>query len=186
MPVDQRLEEINDLVKRFGDFPGRLRTKVTGAIAVQVLRQHLIQNGVSVSTRDVFIKGIPIELDLIIPRRGAEPECGILYRPQDVVAVLEVKYSGIYSRESLESIKKNFDQIQVKHQHICCTCVVVLEREGFKYAATRASLGHPAYTLHLWAGTKERVEPTGEWEALLQHLRETCQQLEHPLDSEVR
>jgi hypothetical protein len=105
MPVDRRLKEIKDIVKDFGNFPGRLRTKVTGAIAVQILRQHLIQNGIPISHRDVFIKGIPIEFDLIVPKKEAESECGILNQPQDVAAVIEVKYSGIYSKESLEAIK---------------------------------------------------------------------------------
>jgi hypothetical protein len=49
MLVDQRLKEINNLGEDLGDFPGRLRTKVAGAIAVQVLRQHLTRNGVPVS-----------------------------------------------------------------------------------------------------------------------------------------
>lgn len=176
---DQRLEEIIKLVKEFGDFAGKQMRKVTGAIAVQVLRQHLDRNGVSVSDHDVFIKGIPIELDLVVPRREAELECGILYRPQDVAAVLEVKYSGIYSKESLAAIKKNFDYIREKHQHICCTCVVVLERESFPNKATEANLGHPVHTLHWWSGRRENAKQTGEWETLLTRLQGAYQKLDN-------
>ena len=45
-------------------------SKFTGALTIEVLRLHLKRNGIPVSRRDVFIKGVGIEVDLIIPRPG--------------------------------------------------------------------------------------------------------------------
>ncbi len=48
----------------------------------------------------------------------------------------------------------------------------MMESRGFKHAATTETLGYPAYTLHWWSGAREQAEQTGDWERLLEQLRQ--------------
>ena len=50
--------------------------------ARQAYRQG--QYGISTSHRDVFIKDVPVEIDIIIPRIAAVPAHGICYEADDV------------------------------------------------------------------------------------------------------
>lgn len=154
--------EINAAVEDFGDIKPRARTKFTGAATVEALRRHLTQNGIPVSSRDVFIKGITVEIDLLVPKLGATSELDLVYKPHDVAALLEVKYSGIYGRDVVPNLRATFDKITDEYQHIQCAYVTMMEQRGFKYAATREILGYPAYTLHWWSGTREEAEQTGD------------------------
>ncbi len=47
--------------------------KFEGHLAVETLKQALADEGIASSARDVFVKGVPVELDLLIPRIGASP-----------------------------------------------------------------------------------------------------------------
>jgi hypothetical protein len=70
-------------------------TKVSGAMAAELIKKVLADEGIPTSARDVFIRGIPLEIDLIVPRRGQKPSLGLLYEPQQVAAALEIKKDGI-------------------------------------------------------------------------------------------
>lgn len=164
------LTKINDGLTRFGDVPPRLRTKLTGALATEVVREHLLLEGFQVSQRDVFIRGLPAELDLLI-YSGAKPENGLIYEPTDVRGILEIKYSGIYDRQVIPRLRDCFAAIRSKCPTVFCACGVIHERQGFRFAATSTDLGHPVYTLHWWSGKRRNARNTGEWERLIKDLR---------------
>lgn len=100
------------------------------------------------------------------------PKFDLIYEPRDVVAVLELKYSGIYNSEVVPRLKTVFDNITSEHQHIQCAYVTIMERSGFKHAATEEALGDKVSTLHLWSGAREKAEQTGDWEKLLAFLKQ--------------
>jgi hypothetical protein len=170
MAVHPIFLEINAAIKDFGDIQPRARTKFTGAATIEALRRHLKQNDIPVSNRDVFIKGIPVEIDRLVPKPSIGSELDLVYRPQDVAAVLEVKYSGIYRGDVVSNLRDTFNRITDEYQHIRCVYVTMMERRGFKQAATTENLGYPAYTLHWWSGTREQAEQTGDWEQLRQAI----------------
>jgi hypothetical protein len=166
------LNEINKSLRRFGEVKAGLRRKLTGALTVEVVREHLLREGLTTSQRDVFIRGLTPEIDLLLPSAGARPEHDLVYEPEDVCAVLEIKYSGVYDRQVIPRLRRCFAAIQLKCPKVYCACVVVHERQGFPYAAKSEDLGYDVYTLHWWSGTRQNAQYTaGEWEKLVAKLR---------------
>ena len=80
-------------------------SKFAGAAATEILRRALAREGIATSARDVFIRGIGLEVDLVITRRMIKPEMGLIYEPQDVAIALEVKKSGSYGKGGLEKLR---------------------------------------------------------------------------------
>lgn len=61
------------------------RNKLAGAVTLEIIKSVLAVEGIPTSARDVFVKGVPVEIDLIVPRRGANPSLGgILYEASQV------------------------------------------------------------------------------------------------------
>jgi len=165
------LRDIQSASESFSSFPPRRRTKVTGALAVEVIRHHLELEGIPVSRRDVFLAGMPFEIDLLVPGHNARPMFELVYAPEQVAAVLEIKYSGIYSRDEVQKLKGQFDAITRHHSHIRCHFVTVFENKDFKYQATQLSLGYPVHTLHWTNRRRDSFERTDGWGTLVTELR---------------
>jgi hypothetical protein len=147
-------EEVNRITKPFSSVPKRERTKLTGALAIEAVRNHLLKSGFTVSARDVFINGIPTEFDMLVVRPTAKPAFGIVYKPADVTAVLEIKFSGAYSQQVLPHLRQLFDRVKAAHRHIQCIYLTVCERRTYKYRITSKALGWPAFTLNWWTDYK--------------------------------
>jgi len=47
--------------------------KFSGALTVQIIRRALEKHGVRASPRDVFMRGLPFEIDVLVAKRGTEP-----------------------------------------------------------------------------------------------------------------
>lgn len=143
--------------------------KYAGALTVELIKRALEERGITVSARDVFIKGIPIEIDLLIPKKDAIPEYGLLYQPEDVLAAIEIKNAGSFGDRTIATIKKNFLTINQHHAKIRCFYVTLTERKGFKWAISEQNIGYPAYTLfwHWGSGRNRKLESTGDWEKLI-------------------
>lgn len=107
---------------------------------------------------------------MLVLKPGATSDLDLVYKPQDVAAVLEVKYSGIYGRDVVTKLRDTFDRITGEYQHIQCAYVTIMEQRSFKDAATTETLGYPAYTLHWWSGTREQAKQTEDWEQLRQAI----------------
>lgn len=121
------LDEIKAIAESFSSVPPRQRTKVTGALAIEVIRRHLREAGIPVSARDVFVQGNPTEFDTLVVRASAGPVWGIVYEPRDVAAILEIKYSGVYSQDVPTALQRSFHRIKEKHPHIECVYLTVCE-----------------------------------------------------------
>jgi hypothetical protein len=92
--------QVWDATERFGKCG-----EFGGAATVEIVKHALKQEGIVTSARDVFVRGVPLEIDLIIPHRGAQPSVGgILYEPLEVAVALEIKKSGCYGKQSLALI----------------------------------------------------------------------------------
>lgn len=151
--------------------------KFAGTVTVEVIKLALEKHGILTSPRDVFIKGLPIEIDLLISTREAVPEHSILYEPQDVLLVLEIKNYGSFGESTISSIKKNFQRIRQLNKEICCAYITLVERKGYKWAISRENTGFPSYTLfwHHGSGRNFKIELTGDWKKLLDDINKIIQ-----------
>ncbi len=144
--------------------------KFCGSFTAEEIRKRLLRHGLSVSRQDVFIRNIPIEIDLLIPRLGAKARShGLVYEPEDVLAVLEIKYRGTFSGDAVGRIRENFRTIQQANKSISCFYLTVTETLGYKNAVTRQSLGYPAYTLYWYI--KGKHKKTNDWNKLVARLK---------------
>ncbi len=164
---------LNRVLKAKDEF-GPKCGKYLGAVAIELIRAALKEHDCPVSQSDCFIKGIPVEIDLLIPRQSTTPENGILDQPQDVLIALEIKAHGAYGEKAASSIRRNFLAIQEKNESIRCFYITLMERKGYKWAITDSSLAFPEYTLFLYSGKRESHEPTGDWQGLLSDIKSIC------------
>jgi hypothetical protein len=63
MDAQELFKEIEKAQEPFG----RSRyAKFSGSVTVELIRKALLSHGINTSYRDVFIKGLPLEIDLLI------------------------------------------------------------------------------------------------------------------------
>ena len=152
-------------------------TKFVGALTIEILRKELAKVGFNVSNRDVFIEGIPNELDLLIVKAGKQPEENIVYGSEDVLSVLEIKFRGSYGEASLQKIREVFSSIKKANKDIKCFYVPVSENMNYKYRITKEKLGYECFELLTRESSLEsalkrgRIRTTGDWNRLLSKLR---------------
>lgn len=145
--------------------------KFSGAVTVEILRDALGREGIPTSPRDVFIRDIPLEIDLVVPRKGQEPVWAVLYKPEQVAVALEVKNSGCFGQRALKKIKQDF--IRCRKRGICCAYVTFEEKRSYCWKATAKRLRAPCFTLAWHKVTGGAFEPTADWGALLKFIRQS-------------
>lgn len=101
-------------------------SKFAGAVTVEMLKSALIAQGIHMSPRDVFIKGVPSEIDILFPKRAAKPQHDLIYEPSDVLAVLEVKNAGSFGDATLAAIRRTFGRVQRANSAIYCAYVTLI------------------------------------------------------------
>ena len=80
--------------------------KLRGAVASELLRQELdryiTEHGkpLKVSPVNAYIAGSKFEYDLLVVKPNADAYMGLVYRPEDVVAVIESKAGGLFDVEA--------------------------------------------------------------------------------------
>jgi hypothetical protein len=166
-----------EILNKILDYRKRTRsTKFVGAMTIELLRKDLMELGLNVSNRDIFIEGVPNELDLLVAKKGTNPEENLVYRPDDILAVLEVKFRGSYGKSSVVKIKKVFDSIKAANKSIECYYVSVSENRRYKHRITRDNLGYQCFEFFTRESNLEsalrngRIAPTGDWERLRSKL----------------
>lgn len=171
------MQNLYDEINRIYDetFPDFYCKKFSGALAVELMKRSLKQSGVPVSPRDVFIKGVGIEIDLIVPKLGVRPKHNLIYEAQDVIAAMEIKYRGTFALDAVDKIRANFEKIQQVNKHIQCLYITVIETKGYKGAVLTKNLKYPAYTFNWWCGNKLGVKPSKDWNKLVHKLTSMLQ-----------
>jgi len=152
---------IREEKKQFGCKCG----KYAGALTIEVIRSALKTIPVNVSPRDSFIRGVAIEFDLMIVADGVSPAHNVLYRPKDVLAVVEIKNYGSFGDRTIQKVRADFETASRACPNLTCMYVTLVEREGFRWAVTRKNTGYPAYTLFSHRG--ENFWSTGDWRRFL-------------------
>jgi hypothetical protein len=170
MDAKQILDRVREAKDGFG---AKWPKKYSGAVTVEVIGEALRDAGYNVSPRDSFIRGIPIEVDLLVVRPGVEPQFGCLYEPSDVLVAIEIKNSGSFTKSCIETTRNNFKKITKANAEIRCCYVTLTERETYKWRVTNDNLGHPyrAFTIFWHRGSKNiDYQDTGDWQKFLDKL----------------
>lgn len=110
-------------------------TKFVGAITIELLRKEFAKLDFNVSNRDVFIEGVTNELDLLIAKKGVLAEADLVYDPEDVLAVFEVKFRGSYGKKSINHIKAVFDSVTSANNKIKCFYLTISENSKYAHRA---------------------------------------------------
>jgi hypothetical protein len=159
-----------------GSFGPKCPRKYIGALTIECIRRSLAEHGIRTSPRDVFITGVRMEIDMIVPRSRTIPENGVLYKGDDALAAIEVKNHGVFGKgsSSCERLRQSFQEIQSKYPKIWCAYVTLSERESYKNKITTENLGFPAYTL-FWdpTGKRHHYESTGHWMLFVNELKKS-------------
>lgn len=152
--------------------------KFIGALTTELIRTELLKYGFYVSNRNVFIEGIPNELDLLIVKAGKNPKENILYSPDDILVVFEIKFRGAYGEDQRNSIKEIFDNIKRKNKNIECFYITISENKKYTHRVTSENLGYDCFELLTresgleTAVKKKLIKTTGDLDRLLNKLHD--------------
>jgi hypothetical protein len=148
--------------------------KFSGTVTTELIRQALLDSGIPVSSRDVFVRGLSLEIDLLILSKGAKPRFEVLYEPSDVLACLEVKNAGSFGESTIQGTKTAFARARAAIPDAQCFYVSLSERSGFRGAVTDANVAARAFTLFEYSGSGKRYRlwPTGDWPKLQRVLQD--------------
>lgn len=97
----KRCSELNQLTEQYHGNSEDAK-KLRGAVASELLRQELDRyitehrRTLKVSPVNAYIAGSKFEYDLLVVKAGAEAYMNLVYRPEDVVAVIESKAGGLF------------------------------------------------------------------------------------------
>lgn len=138
----------------------------SGAVCVNLLREVIKENGLTTSEKDVFIKDVPIEIDLLIVKHGSKPLYGLLWNPEDVIAAFEVKKSGLISEYGKTKTNSDFSRIKTYHPHIHLFFITISEIRS-KLASIEKS--DDSFTFFIRRNGK--YSETGDYDRLLDVLR---------------
>jgi hypothetical protein len=127
MKGDQVVTRVRNLKAAFGV----KCSKFTGAVSVEILKPALAEEGIRTSPRNVFVRGIPVEVDLVIPREGQKPAVRLLYEPQQIAAALEVKNSDSFGESTLKKVRHDFGRL--REANIRCAYVTLEERRSYRW-----------------------------------------------------
>jgi hypothetical protein len=135
---------------------------------VELLIQAFNERHIPVSRPNVYMVGLPTEIDFVIPRKDAQPAFEILYKPKDILAVLEIKASGLFAKEAASKIGDTFRAVQSIEPSIFCAYVTVSERFSYKHKATKEEVGFPVYTIawHSGPDSNRKYDFTGDFDEL--------------------
>ena len=159
--------------------------KFTGAMTSEVIREYLKQEGFNISERDVFVKGVPNEIDLLILKKETKSIFNNYYDPKDILVAFELKSIGIYGKEELPRIKNMFDSMKKENPSIICIYLTIYENQKHSYRATKDNLNVEVFelfspTTNIESAIKKGIfyeSITGDWGRLIKYLRSSIQKV---------
>jgi hypothetical protein len=130
MDVPWRDEDLLNYVREAiqnGPKNKRRCTKLSGAATTDALRLGLRTHGIRTSERDVYVKGMSTEIDLIVPRMACDT-CGrTVYDAAEVLVAFEVKKRGISDKGGLTKIRCDFSAYSAACGGAKCMYVTLTE-----------------------------------------------------------
>ena len=156
--------------------------KFLGAMTIEVIRQYLEKEGFKVSERDSFIEGVPNEIDLLILKKEVKPIFNSYYKHNDILAVLEIKFTGLFGNKDIVHISKMFESVKKMNNKIKCIYLTIYENQKYKYKATNENINGEVF--ELFKPNTDRVSAmkkgifydsiNGDWERLVNLLNNSA------------
>ncbi len=120
--IYQSYRETNQRIEATGVNIKRMK-KLRGALFAETVRQELLSElqrlghtEYTVSLQNSYVLGSHYEIDLMIVRADAVPLSGMVYLPEDVVAIIEVKAGGLFN------VDKDTDKIAASFNETFNVC----------------------------------------------------------------
>lgn len=158
------LNTIKDTEKRLG-FKSK---KFSGQIVVELLSQVIINQGhLLCSKPNSFISGVPIEIDLLIIHPSAKPVLNVLYRPEEVIAAIEVKKSGLIGAKADKKVDSDFHRIGCSSDNKIKTFYVSLTEDQNKTTELERSDRNFVFFKR---GKQGKLSSTGDYDKFLTML----------------
>jgi hypothetical protein len=159
-------------ILEWGSLMGCNCKKLLGAATAQTIRMHLIKHGFNVSQRNVYIKGIPNEFDLLLLKRGVSNHM-LIYPPDEILAVFEVKFRGSFGRPTIDGLIDVCKKIKDANRKISCLYITVLEGKTYKNKVTYANSGWNTFEMFYYKGdiVTGPKEDTKDWYKLLKYIK---------------
>ena len=165
-----------EITETTGGCVGRKYAKSVGVVTTPVIRQHLMAHGFSVSERDVFIRGLPLEIDLLVTTPNAKPAHGVIYDPSDVLVALEIERSGASSTTAAHMKDACLSICGLVGAVVPCAYVTLQERTGHKHHPKECD-EFQVFCLFWHTGERDRSKPniSEDWGRLLDWLGDIVQ-----------
>lgn len=148
--------------------------KSVGALTTQIIGEHLRAHAFSISPRDVFIRRLPLEIDLLVTKPNTQTAHGIIYDPCDVLAALEIKRSDAHGEGTARHMRSACEEL-CRHVgfSVPCAYITLQERKGFKYHPMDCE-AFRVFCLFWHTGERDRKTPqlSDEWRRVLKWLQE--------------
>jgi hypothetical protein len=165
-------ELLIEIEKAQGIFSKNRYPKFSGTITVELFKYALSLKRIVTSPRDVFIRGLPLEIDLLIARAGTIPKYSLLYEPEDVLMAFEIKNAGSFGDKTINTIKNNYHKIMKCNPKISCIYVTIHERDNFRWRITEENTDFLPYTLFWYSSSGKNKKSSGDWNKLIDKIND--------------
>ena len=148
--------ELDEMMGRYNtgsEYPKKLKGAMTTELLRQEITQFLADNNEPFKTSaiDSYIAGSKYEYDLLIVKEDAEAYMGLVYQPDDVIAVIESKAGGLFDLEKdTDNIAQAANRAKELNSDICFGYITISENVPIN---SYNSQGNP--TVKHWDLTKE-------------------------------
>lgn len=171
--------------------PKKLHGALTAELVREALTEYFIQNSLpfKVSKQNVYIIGLPTEFDILIVKIEAEPYLSVLYNPEDVVAIIEVKMTGLLvdPKKEATGILTAADRVYDLYPHIAFGYLTMRENSPTNSVSVfgQPTVDHWRITQEILGQMRQRnaqlaivyhnagkddVCDDSEWETFIRHL----------------
>lgn len=167
--------------------------KLHGALTAELVRDELMQYFIKhnlpfkPSKQNVYIVGLSNEFDILIVKINAEAIHGILYKPEDVVAIIEVKAAGfIDPQKEANTLLSVANRVYEMYPHIAHGYLTMREKSPTNkmgsffptidhWRITKETLGrmhqrNAQLAIVYHTAGKDEVSKDEEWDAFVSHL----------------
>ena len=157
--------------------------KFFGDVACRVVQFYLNEYIINKDKSEVvgpnaFINNLPIEIDLLIVKKGAKPmRFTNMYGADQVLAAIEIKTSGVFDNGAIEKQAETFDSIKKIFPKIDCIYISLQENEPKKpesfnlVKTTKTLLNRRGYGAFIFKNIRNDEYFDGELEQLVKRIK---------------
>ena len=161
----------------------RAWNKYNGDVACRIILGHIrshLPKGYKVVGPNVYIEGIPNELDLLVVTDVAIPrDFTNAYSPDVVSCLIEVKASGYFNKSEPGKYRSLFEGFTQKFPHVRCIYLTIRERGKPKnpysknYAGDMKDELEPKFRTFTLSDSRTGKPEIGQWKDFINYLQQS-------------